>query len=275
MSDVLIVCVRQDVPRAETLAAMFDAAGFSISDDPFDEGALKTCGAAVVIWSEASEFSRGFLAAAQRAMDAGKAVIACSVGAPELDPKQVISVFDISEWDGADDDAALDSLFFTVDRMVMMARDSRVAADLGDKQKPDAVAAGWLSELPVTRDGSQPARKPGREIVLDRAPAGVAHPLRARRVSRGVSAAMRAFAIVALIGGAALTTNLAVSTQPHHPQRTIVHLTSASAAPMVETGVSFSEVALTQVPYEPPLAPVRLPPRHGIEPPSARPLLSR
>lgn len=269
MSDVLIVCVRQDVSRAEALASLFDAAGFSISDDPFDVAALKSCGAAVIVWSEASEYSRNFLTAAQRVMDAGKAVIASTVGAPVLDPKQVISVFDISKWDGADDDAALDPLFFAVDHMVMTARDGRVAATLVDKRVPDAVVAGWLSEIPATRNGAQPARKPGRESVLRPAPSSVVHPLRARRPSPSVSASMRAFAIVALIGGAALTSNSAVTPATHQSRRPVVHLTSASVAPMVEAGVSFSEVALAQTPYEPPQPEVRLAPRHGVEPPSA------
>ena len=64
MADVLIVCVREDEPQAKALADMFEAAGFSIGGAPNSDGALRSSGAGVVVWSQASIRSRPFLDAA-------------------------------------------------------------------------------------------------------------------------------------------------------------------------------------------------------------------
>ncbi|MEQ1492329.1 MAG: hypothetical protein ABL932_17435 [Terricaulis sp.] len=61
MADVLIVCVREDEPQAKALADMFEAAGFSIGGAPNSDGALRSSGAGVVVWSQASIRSRPFL----------------------------------------------------------------------------------------------------------------------------------------------------------------------------------------------------------------------
>src|SRR5689334_25160057 len=65
MADVLIVCVREDEPQAKALAEMFEAAGFSIGGAPSSDAALRSSGAGVVVWSQASIRSRPFLDAAR------------------------------------------------------------------------------------------------------------------------------------------------------------------------------------------------------------------
>lgn len=122
MSDVLIVCVREDEPQAKALAEMFEAAGFSIGGAPSSDGALRSSGAGLVVWSQASIRSRPFLDAAQRVINAEKAVVASLIEPPPPSSIGDSPVFDLSRWDGDPNDPSLDPLFFAVDRMVNSAR---------------------------------------------------------------------------------------------------------------------------------------------------------
>lgn len=122
MADVLIVCVREDEPQAKALADMFEAAGFSIGGAPSSDGALRSSGAGVVVWSQASIRSRPFLDAAQRVINADKAVVASLIEPPPPSSIGSSPAFDLSRWDGDPNDPALDPLFFAVDRMVNAAR---------------------------------------------------------------------------------------------------------------------------------------------------------
>lgn len=122
MADVLIVCVREDEPRAKALADMFEAAGFSIGGAPNNDAALRSSGAGVVVWSQASIRSRPFLDAAQRVINANKAVVASLIEPPPPSSIGDALAFDLSQWAGDPDDPALDPLFFAVDRMVNSAR---------------------------------------------------------------------------------------------------------------------------------------------------------
>lgn len=122
MADVLIVCVREDEPQAKALADMFEAAGFSIGGAPNSDGALRSSGAGVVVWSQASIRSRPFLDAAQRVINANKAVVASLIDPPPPSSIGESPAFDLSRWDGDPNDPALDPLFFAVDRMVNAAR---------------------------------------------------------------------------------------------------------------------------------------------------------
>lgn len=122
MADVLIVCVREDEPQAKALADMFEAAGFSIGGAPTSDGALRSSGAGVVVWSQASIRSRPFLDAAQRVINADKAVVASLIDPPPPSSIGESPAFDLSRWDGDPNDPALDPLFFAVDRMVNAAR---------------------------------------------------------------------------------------------------------------------------------------------------------
>jgi protein TonB len=122
MADVLIVCVREDEPQAKALADMFEAAGFSIGGAPSSDSALRSSGAGVVVWSQASIRSRPFLDAAQRVINADKAIVASLIDPPPPSSIGSSLAFDLSDWDGDPNDPALDPLFFAVDRMVNTAR---------------------------------------------------------------------------------------------------------------------------------------------------------
>ncbi|GAM98146.1 hypothetical protein U91I_01777 [alpha proteobacterium U9-1i] len=122
MADVLIVCVREDEPQAKALADMFEAAGFSIGGAPSSDGALRSSGAGVIVWSRSSIRSRPFLDAAQRVVNAGKGVVASLIEPPPPSSVGDAPTFDLSAWSGDAEDPSLDPLFFAVDRMVNSAR---------------------------------------------------------------------------------------------------------------------------------------------------------
>jgi hypothetical protein len=124
MADVLIVCVREDEPQAKALAEMFEAAGFTIGGAPNSDGALRSSGAGVIVWSQASIRSRPFLDAAQRVINADKAVVASLIEPPPPSSIGSSPAFDLSRWSGDPNDPSLDPLFFAVDRMVNAARAS-------------------------------------------------------------------------------------------------------------------------------------------------------
>ncbi|MBX9746574.1 MAG: energy transducer TonB [Hyphomonadaceae bacterium] len=135
MADVLIVCVREDEPQAKALAEMFEAAGFSIGGAPSSDGALRSSGAGLVVWSQASIRSRPFLDAAQRVINANKAVVASLIEPPPPSSIGDSPAFDLSRWNGDPNDPSLDPLFFAVDRMVNAAR-----AGVGATAAPEAPA---------------------------------------------------------------------------------------------------------------------------------------
>lgn len=148
MADVLIVCVREDEPQAKALADMFEAAGFSIGGAPNSDGALRSSGAGVVVWSQASIRSRPFLDAAQRVINANKAVVASLIEPPPPSSIGESPAFDLSRWDGDPNDPSLDPLFFAVDRMVNAAR-----AGVGAAQRE-------------TRDYDPPQQRAPRQTAL-------------------------------------------------------------------------------------------------------------
>jgi|CXWL01.1.fsa_nt_gi outer membrane biosynthesis protein TonB len=164
MADVLIVCVREDEPQAKALADMFEAAGFTIGGAPSNDAALRSSGAGVVVWSQASIRSRPFLDAAQRVINSGKAVVASLIEPPPPSSIGDSPAFDLSRWDGDPNDASLDSLFFAVDRMVNAARAAVGAAPV----QPSAPA--YEAPPPAPRPAPKPAarqapppREPARE----------------------------------------------------------------------------------------------------------------
>ncbi|HVK80437.1 MAG TPA: hypothetical protein VM915_07470, partial [Verrucomicrobiae bacterium] len=124
MADVLIVCVREDEPQAKALAEMFEAAGFTIGGAPNNDGALRSSGAGIIVWSQASIRSRPFLDAAQRVINAEKAIVASLIEPPPPSSIGASPAFDLSRWNGDPNDPSLDPLFFAVDRMVNAARAS-------------------------------------------------------------------------------------------------------------------------------------------------------
>ena len=122
MADILIVCVREDESQAKALADMFERAGFSVGGAPNNDAALRSSGAAVVVWSQASIRSRPFLDAAQRVVNANKAVLACLIAPPPAASVKDAPSFDLTDWTGDPDDPLLDPLFFAVDRQVNAGR---------------------------------------------------------------------------------------------------------------------------------------------------------
>lgn len=162
MADVLIVCVREDEPQAKALAEMFEAAGFSIGGAPSSDGALRSSGAGVVVWSHASIRSRPFLDAAQRVINADKAVVASLIEPPPPSSVGNSPSFDLSDWNGDPNDPSLDPLFFAVDRMVNSQRASAGAT---------SVEAPPAYEPPPQR-----AAPPPRAAPAPRSPARAAPP---------------------------------------------------------------------------------------------------
>jgi hypothetical protein len=136
MADVHIVCVREDEPQAKALAEMFEAAGFSIGGAPSSDAALRSSGAGVVVWSQASIRSRPFLDAAQRVINADKAVVASLIEPPPPSSIGEAPAFDLSDWNGDPNDSCLDPLFFAVDRMVNSQRTAVGAAPSADLDEP-------------------------------------------------------------------------------------------------------------------------------------------
>lgn len=164
MADVLIVCVREDEPRAKALADMFEAAGFSIGGAPGNDAALRSSGAGVVVWSQASIRSRPFLDAAQRVINANKAVVASLIEPPPPESVGNAPAFDLSRWTGDPDDPGLDPLFFAVDRMVNSAR----AAVGAPAAEPPAPA---FQPPPSLRPAPPPQQPPQRAAPLPPRPA--------------------------------------------------------------------------------------------------------
>lgn len=165
MADVLIVCVREDEPQAKALADMFEAAGFSIGGAPSSDGALRSSGAGVVVWSQASIRSRPFLDAAQRVINADKAVVASLIEPPPPSSIGESPAFDLSRWNGDPNDPALDPLFFAVDRMVNAARAGVGAAqrETRDYDPPPAPRRTAIQAEPPPRRQEPQYRAPPAE----------------------------------------------------------------------------------------------------------------
>ena len=121
MPEVILVCVSYDLPMAEGLAEMFDVAGYSVGDQVFDDAALARAVAGVLVLSSAALACEKFRTAAERVLGAGKAVVA-SLEEARLSSFGEAPVFDLSDWYGEAQDARLDRLFFTVERMRRGAR---------------------------------------------------------------------------------------------------------------------------------------------------------
>lgn len=159
MADVLIVCVREDEPQAKALADMFEAAGFSIGGAPSSDAALRSSGAGVVVWSQASIRSRPFLDAAQRVINANKAVVASLIEPPPPSSIGDALAFDLSRWSGDPDDPSLDPLFFAVDRMVNAAR-AAVGAPAAEPAPQAFEPPPSLRPPPPPRPAPRPAPPP-------------------------------------------------------------------------------------------------------------------
>jgi len=162
MADVVFVCVDVDVDRAEALAEMFAAGGLSVHQGKFTNAALCLAGAAVVVWSKLAMKSRGFIAAAERAIAEGKAVFACFNPAPSA--IEEIPNFDLGDWNGDPESEALNNLFFAVDRLAMTNRDHLAVED----SEGLPMAEGWTAALPLTPLAhDQPRLRPTHIVAVD------------------------------------------------------------------------------------------------------------
>lgn len=112
--------------------------------------------------------SRPFLDAAQRVINANKAVVASLIDPPPPSSIGESPAFDLSRWDGDPNDPALDPLFFAVDRMVNAARAGVGAAQ---RETRDYEAPARASRQTVLRAEPPPRRQEAPQIA-SRAPAG-------------------------------------------------------------------------------------------------------
>jgi hypothetical protein len=122
MADILFVCVRKDLARADALADVFQAAGFSIGDLPETEAELRAAGAGLLVWSEGASQSPPFNQAAARVLAAGRAVLATLDGCQAPAELGSAPLFDLSGWRGDADDSLLDPLFAAIDKMAAERR---------------------------------------------------------------------------------------------------------------------------------------------------------
>ncbi|MFT3729482.1 MAG: hypothetical protein QM759_16785 [Terricaulis sp.] len=153
MADVVFVCVRDDMDRAEALAEMFAAGGCSVHEGTLNNAALCLAGAAVVVWSKLATKSKSFLSAAEKAIEEGKAVFVCFSEPPQgIDE---VPWFDLREWDGDAKSELLNPLFFAVDHLASHNRDDLAAEDAVGLP----MAEGWTADLPSTplTDAKPPA----------------------------------------------------------------------------------------------------------------------
>lgn len=113
MADVLMVCVREDVACAEQLADIFDARGLSIGDDrDIEEG-----GVGLVLISPAALRCTAFIEAAERVLNAGEAIAVRVDTAINEDALGDVAVFDLSDWDGAEEDSVAQALVAEIERL--------------------------------------------------------------------------------------------------------------------------------------------------------------
>ncbi len=189
MTDVLIVCVREDEVQAKALADMFEGAGFSVGGAPADDAALRACAAVVVVWSQASIRSRPFLDAAQRVVNAGKGVVACLIDPPPASSLNQSPAFDLRAWAGDPQDPALDPLFFAVDRMASAAgvNPTPPAQAQAPTPAPRYEAPPPAQQPPVrSRASAAPANDFGRDAFARAAPQPQPAPPPRRRGAAGL-----------------------------------------------------------------------------------------
>ncbi len=233
MSDVVMVCVREDIERAEQLADMFDDFAFSVSDDVSDE-ALARCGAGVVVWTDAAAASAVLAEVTARVMASGKGVALNFSGAPA--PEGAALSYDLSAWSGDPEDPELDAMFFALDRMVVAAR----------------------AACPVLQ---QIAEKAAAKAAPRRTPVPAA-------VRAAPALQMRTMVASFAVLGALIIGALAIDRVPEAPAPAVVAL---PAVPDQAPRVGLADASARQVAYDltaPPVEDASVG-RRGFEPPSA------
>jgi hypothetical protein len=250
MADVRIVCVRDDVVRADALAQDLEAQGLNVTDDPNCEASVS-----VLMWSDASAASPAFLKKACDAVLADTALIA-SLTPPVAPRLGRALVFDLRAWSAGEAGALAPLIEAISDRLPAQPltlpdfpilpppAETRYYADEGEVE--------LARETPPEVQDFQVRTMRWRRLCAERA-----------RLRRFAAAAAAAMALVMVVGlqahtaqsGAALTATPAAVTQ------------TATAVSALYDPVEIAELeALPLVPeaVEPPA-----PARYGIEPASA------
>jgi hypothetical protein len=186
MADLVFVCVREDVAYAEALAEMFDAEGFSIGARAGDAAAVR-----VLLWSPEACQSRAFHRAATAALAVGPVLVA-SVGTTPAAPEGVeaVNVFDLLDWDGDPESRALTPLRDAAAALVE-PRSARLPEPAQQVWSGARVMGAGIAAPSDPLDATEPVE---RSFAPARPPA--------------MATAIRAFAMIALVGGVALTAHL-------------------------------------------------------------------
>jgi hypothetical protein len=269
MAGVVFVFVREDASEVETLAEVFDAAGYAITGSENAE----LC---VVVWSRRAPRSEIFRAAAERAFRTGRAIVAALFAPPAREDVFEAPVIDLSQWDGVEI-SALAPLFEAADDILhpvevsVIALPSRPAYEEAEfTEAPLMIAAprgvarnAWEAPLPTKV----------LRAVCEAPPAapklGAADPRRdfrraGPRRQQGRAHAALTFAVIAILSGGAFVASVAANTASH-----LRH--SAQAKTELSGGVSLTSARNDAIGVEDiaPDAPAPIGHR-GVEPPSAR-----
>jgi hypothetical protein len=143
MADILFVCVRKDLARADALAERLRSLGYSIGEVAAGDAGLARSAAGVLLWSHAARLSPPFRETAHRLIKADRAVFASLIRFPSPSALGGSSSFDLSAWNGDPADAALAPLCSAISHKVgdhlceqalrwRSIRNSRTASDFLD-----------------------------------------------------------------------------------------------------------------------------------------------
>ena len=275
MSDVLLICVAEDVGVAEALAEVFDANGFTIEDDPEADATMPSVGAGVLIMSQASINSPSFREAAQHAIGTGKAVV---VNLTKGRPPPVVGnspTFNLWGWNGDTDDPVLNPLARAVERLVgAPVPAAAVQEEEVPVQRTRAAAVNAPTMVAEPEVKKQPPPMPPRTRVRTPADAPPAIPFRVSRPGR--MRAILSVLVVGVLASGALAAgvfyvgrnvNLAepppsVAQEEAASQQTVAAITSPAIETPTETPLS---AAITTTPLE------TLPPAPVVETPAPQP----
>lgn len=117
MSDISLVCMREDAYRADQLAGALERYGFSVcrSASVFED--FQGYAAVVVLLSPGAARSELVMGTAERAMDYGK-LIPVFVNLCRLPDRLAgVPLHDLSAWDGAEDDRVVQAIAYHAQRL--------------------------------------------------------------------------------------------------------------------------------------------------------------
>ena len=270
MTGVVFVFVREDASEVETLAEVFDEAGYSITGS--DNADL-----CVVVWSRRALRSETFRAAAERAFRTGRAIVAALFAPPAREDVFAAPVIDLSQWDGVET-SALAPLFEAADDILhpvelsVIALPSRPAYEEAEFTEAPLMIAAPRN---VARDAWEAPLSTKILRAVREAPAaapklGVAEPRRdfrragRQRRQQGRAHAALTFALIAIVSGGAFVVSVAANTASYMRH-------SAQAKTELSGGVSLTAASAEAVGLRDivPEAPAQIGHR-GVEPPSAR-----